>query len=187
MTYGETDTVSRSTALARLLVVGTACLFTACGSSAPAATAGGQPSKASASGPARNPGPAPVSVDACALLTKEEVGAAIGKPVIPVVESTGAAASCAYHDATHQPNKFLSLIVYVMTPDQARGAFEATKGGGRDQVAVAGVGDDAYWDSFLGLTVLKGRYEIGISVSDRDVDQLKVARTLAPKVLSRLP
>ena len=126
-------------------------------------------------------------VDACSLLTTEEVGAAIGKPVTPVTETTGQAASCAYHDATHQPNKFLSLIVYTLTPSQAKGVFEGTKGGGRDQVAVPGIGDDAYWDKIFGLSVLKGRYEIGITVTDYSVDGLKVARTLAPKLLSRLP
>jgi len=146
-----------------------------------------QGAKPAAAAAAKGSATAAAGVDACSLLTTEEVGAAIGKPVTPVTETTGQAASCAYHDATHQPDKFLSLIVYTLTPSQAKGVFEGTKGGGRDQVAVPGIGDDAYWDKTFGLSVLKGRYEIGISVTDYSVDGLKVARTLAPKLLSRLP
>jgi hypothetical protein len=126
-------------------------------------------------------------VDACSLLTAEEVGAAIGRRATPVTVTTGQAASCAYHDAANRADKLLELIVYTLTPDAARGTFEATKGGGRDQVAVPGIGDDAYWDKTFGLSVLKGRYEIGITVTASNVDRLKVARTLAPKLLSRLP
>ncbi len=130
---------------------------------------------------------AATGVDACSLLTAEEVGAALGKPVTAVTVTTGQAASCAYHDASHQPDKLVEFIVYSLTPSQAKGTFEATKGGGRDQVAVPGIGDDAYWDKTFGLSVLKGRYEVGISVTDSSVDGLKVARTLASKLLSRLP
>ncbi len=131
--------------------------------------------------------PKAAGVEGCSLLTKEEVGAAIGKPVTPINGTTGQTASCEYHNAARQPDKFLEVLVYTLTPGQAKGVFEATKGGGRDQVAVPGVGDDAYWDKMLGLCVLKGRYHVVISVTEFGVDGLKVARTLAPKVLSRLP
>jgi hypothetical protein len=104
-----------------------------------------------------------------------------------MTESTGQAASCAYHDATRQPNKFVGLVVYSVTPREAKGAFEAMKGSSSDPVPVSGLGDDAYWDRTFGLSVLKGKYKIGISVAEPAVDGLKVARTLAPKVLSRLP
>jgi len=147
------------------------------------AAASARPASAAA---AQAPAPA-AGVDACSLLTKEEVGAAIGKPVTAVTVTTGQAASCAYHDAANRSDKVLESIVYTLTPSQAKGVFEATKGGGRDQVAVPGIGDDAYWDKLSGLTVLKGRYEIGIAVTEGNVDGLKVARALAPKLLSRLP
>ncbi len=183
-------TERRSMTLVTLLIVG-GFLFTAGCGGAPTATANAQPVAAQGAAPAVAKTSAaaekPVNLDACSLLTKEEVGEAIGKPVTPIVESTGTAASCAYHDATHQPNKFLGLIVYAVTPSEARGAFEAMKSSERKQVAVPGIGDDAYWDETFGLHVVKGGYEIGISVSEPGVDELKAARTLAPKVLSRLP
>src|SRR5512146_1467412 len=58
---------------------------------------------------------AAAGVDGCSLLTKEEVGAAIGKPVTPLNRTTGEAASCEYHNAARQPDKFLDLVVYTMT------------------------------------------------------------------------
>lgn len=146
-----------------------------------------QSAKPAAVAPAQDPAKTAAAVDGCSLLTKEEVGAAIGKPVTPINGTTGQVASCEYHNTARQPDKFLELIVYTLTPSQAKGVFEGLKGGGRDQVAVAGIGDDAYWDKTFGLSVLKGRYKIGISVMEPDVDGLKVARALAPKLLSRLP
>src|SRR5512142_2163798 len=136
--------------MTRLLVIGTALLVAGCAGGAPASNASAEPARAQqapskAATTARAP-EEPLNVDACSLLTKEEVGDAIGKPVTPVVESTGAAASCAYHDASHQPNKFVGLVVYAVTPSEARGAFEAMKSAERKQVAVPGIGDDAYWD-----------------------------------------
>ena len=118
-----------------------------------------QSAEPAAVAPAQDPPKTAAGVDGCSLLTKEEVGAAIGKPVTPINGTTGQVASCEYHNAARQPDKFLGLIVYTMTPSQAKGAFEATKGGGRDQVAVPGIGDEAYWDKTFGLSVLKGRYD----------------------------
>ncbi len=184
----------RSMTVVGLLILGSVLLGADCGGSPPANTASAQPAPAQQSAPevAKPPSAtapaASESMKACALLTKEEVGAALGKPVVPMAETTaGEAASCEYHDATHQPNKFVAVLVYTLTPASAKGTFEGMRGVGGEKVAVQGIGDDAYWDGRSSLSVLKGRYHLDISVTEPDVDGLKVARTLAPKVLSRLP
>jgi hypothetical protein len=145
------------------------------------------PKPAAAAAAAQRVAPDPAAVDACSLLTAEEVGAALGKPVTVVPLTTGQASDCEYFDEKQRTDKLAAMVVYTVTPSQAKGAFEATKGGGRDQVAVSGIGDDAYWDSLMGLVVLKGRYEFSVSVLERGVDRPKVARALASKLLSRLP
>jgi hypothetical protein len=83
----------------------------------------------------------------------------------------------------------VGLSVYSLTPSQAKGAHEATKGGGRDQTSVTGLGEDAYWDkTFNQLSVLKGSYHVTLSVNALAVDDpLKAAQTLGAKALSRVP
>jgi hypothetical protein len=149
--------------------------------------------KAAASTPAAAAQAAPVSaaaVDACALLTAEEVQAAIGKAVVPQQDPTGdaRASGCSYLDTTTRI-RLASLAVYSVTPSEAKGIHEATKGGGRDQVDVPGIGEDAYWDdTFSSLDMLKGRYSVGLTIaSSAIVEAIQAAKTLGPKLLSRLP
>ena len=144
--------------------------------------------------PAARATPAPgqvAALDGCALLTKAEVEAAIDKTVEPVkVTAAGSGMSgCAYQIPEHKPQTYVDLSVFDLTPSQAKGLHEATKGGDRDQVAAPGLGDDAYWDkTFFTLYVLKGKYAISLSVDPLETsDPAKVAQALAPKVLSRLP
>ena len=183
------------------LLLATACTSAPVGgaaSSQPAATA--QPTKpptqaqpTSAAQPAAKPTTpaASVSVDACSLLTTDEVAAAIGKPVQAVKLPTGdgGTTACDYTDPANKVSRFVSTTVTAATPSQAKGIHEATKGGGRDQVAVIGLGDDAYWDNTFGkLDVLKGGYAVGMSVTaDATADRMKAAQTMASKMLARLP
>ena len=137
------------------------------------------------------PTAAAVNLDGCSLLTTDEVAAAIGKPVQAVTLPTGdsSTVACDYTDPANRGNRFVSTTVYVLTPAGAKGAHEATKGGGRDQTAISGLGDDAYWDNTLGmLSVLKGRYVVGMSVTaDATADRMKAAQAMASKILARLP
>lgn len=99
------------------------------------------------------------------------------------------AVGCSYRDATRKPIRFVGLTVHTLSPTGAKAAHEATKGGGRDQTPVAGLGDDAYWDNTFGLlSVLMGRYEITIGVTAAATDDpLGAAKALAPKLMARLP
>jgi hypothetical protein len=149
--------------------------------------------KAAASTPAAAAQAAPVSaaaVDACALLTAEEVQAAIGKAVVQQQDPTGdaRASGCSYLDTTTRI-RLASLAVFSVTPSEAKGIHEATKGGGRDQVDVPGIGEDAYWDkTFSSLDMLKGKYSVGLTIaSSATVEAIQAAKTLGPKLLSRLP
>lgn len=148
-------------------------------------------SSSSASGTSSPASVQAATLDACSLLTKEEVEAVIGKTVNPVRTATSTDLfSCAYEDPEHKPQYFIAVTVFASTPSAAKGLHEATKGGGRDQVPITGLGDDAYWDETLGgdLYVLKGKYAASMSVSALDIEEpQEAAEALAPKLLARLP
>ena len=132
------------------------------------------------------------ALDVCSLLPKEEVETVIGKTVDPVRTATSTNVfSCSYNDpASKLPGSIIDITVAMLTPEQAKGLHEMTKGGGRDQEEVPYIGDDAYWDKELGgtLYVLQDKYALSMSVSTSDVEEPQVAaRTLAPKLLAKLP
>jgi hypothetical protein len=63
-----------------------------------------------------------------------------------------------------------------------------TKDNAADVETVAGVGDEAFWDSILnGLEVLEGKYDVRIDVSPDGWDARAIAEELAAKVVDRLP
>lgn len=155
---------------------------------APAASTPAAPPTSAA---AKATAPASALLDACVLLTKDDVQSAIGKPVKSVKEDadSATATSCGYKDAATQSYRLVSLVIYPSTNAQAKGVHESTRTKNRPQVAVANLGDDAYWDMSLGtLDVLKGKYSIGLFVAgDAANDQVAAARSMASKLLSRLP
>jgi hypothetical protein len=191
-----------------LVAVGT-LLLSACGGGSPAASTGAQPtaSTKAAEPPAQSAQPpakaaptqapaaaanspaAASTLDACSFLTAQEVQAVIGKAVVPVTDSSDPRGlGCSYHDASSN-SRLVSYAVYPLSPSQAKQVHELTKGGGRDQIEVAGIGEDAYWDeTFDSLNVLQGRYAVSLAVSDFDADEpLEVAEELVSKLLARLP
>lgn len=139
-----------------------------------------QPSQAAAAAPA-----AAVQVDACQLLTKQEIEAALGKSVgEPVPETTPPVFGCRWA-APGFDGVSVAVLVFG-SPTEALGAFEmALKINNYDQIA--GVGERAYTSPIYEITVLKSRYELSVDVTLSQADRLAIAKQLAEKALARLP
>jgi hypothetical protein len=141
-------------------------------------------------------------IDACSLLTKEEVEKATGRQVLaPLQEKVGNLATCYYGNPespviNNRPlDSFIkvSLMVgiegqyYAGPVAQARDTYEMAKKNAASAQVVGELGDDAYWDeTFKSLNVLRGRYMLDISVS-AEVGGIDVAKGVAAKILQRLP
>ena len=129
-------------------------------------------------------------IDPCALVTKEEVETAIGVSVTePVREDVANLFTCSYKDLETSIYEVVGVSVFVAErEDDARDLYEMAKNNAADAETVAGIGDEASWDSILnGLEVLKGKYNIRIDVSPDGWDTLAIAKELAAKALGRLP
>lgn len=156
----------------------------AAGSTQPAPTTASAPTgsaKASASASA-------ATLDACTLLTKPEVEAAIGAPVKdPEKQALGPMVACTFQDPTNPIITVASVTVFIGA--DAKEAASIHELGKRDGQAVAGLGDDAYLGPFGNLEVLKGKYSVSVSVvsTSEGTDRLSVAKSLASKALARLP
>jgi len=127
------------------------------------------------------------SIDACALVIKEEAEAALGASVSePTREDTPPIAACSYETAD-----FDSVSVSVLTyddSDQAEEGFQMAIDI-NDYPEVPGIGDRAY-DARpgFGLTVLKGRYELEVDVSlEGGEADFEAAKELAATAVERLP
>ena len=127
------------------------------------------------------------SIDACALVTKEEAEAVLGASVGDAQrEDTPPVTACTYETAD-----FDSVSVSVLTyedSDQAEEGFQMAIDI-NDFPEVPGIGDRAY-DArpAFGLTVLKGRYELEVDVSlEGDEAEFVAAKDLAATAVERLP
>ncbi len=141
-------------------------------------------------------------IDACSLLTKEEVEKATGRQVLaPLQENAANLATCYYGNPespviNNRPlDSFIkvSLMVgiegqyYAGPVAQVRDTYEMARKNAASAQAVDKLGDDAYWDgTFKSLNVLRGKYLLDISVSS-DVGGLDIATGIAAKILQRLP
>ena len=140
-----------------------------------------------------------VPLDACSLLTKAEVEALVGTRALePRREQTANLVTCAFGDpespkvAGRSLAQVLSLSVFTGEEGayhagpvaQARDAYETTRKNAASAEAVAGLGDDAYWDgAFKSLSARKGRYWITVeAASGRGA-----AEKAMGKAIARLP
>jgi len=127
------------------------------------------------------------SLDACALVTREEAEAVLGASVgEPAREDTPPIAAC-----TYETPDFDSVSVSVLTYDDSAQAEEGFQIAIdiNDFPEVPGIGDRAY-DArpAFGLTVLKGRYELEVDVSlEGDEAEFEAAKDLAATAVERLP
>jgi len=158
---------------------------------------------------------AAINLDACSLLTKEEVGSVQGSAVNDTKRSERSDdlfrfAECFY--TTAESNKSVNLALVQQRPDQQnksspkdfwnkkfdpyRNEEPKTKSGDEKEQApgpkkISNLGDDAYWagNRFGGtLYVLKGDafISIGLGGTDDEETKLKKSKALAQKALQRL-
>ena len=124
-------------------------------------------------------------IDACALITQDEADAVLGAATgEPVRGDTPPVNSCAY-----QAEGFDSISVTVVTHTDKAEAERAflTAIDINDYPEIEGLGDRAYNAQPIGdVTVLVGRYELGVDVSGPEND-LEAAQDLAETAIGRMP
>jgi hypothetical protein len=173
-------------------------LFSSCSQSQDAAK-----TDPGASEPAAKAAAAPfVPVDACSLLSKDEVQTITGKTVMePLKEQVANLVTCTYGDPGAPqiaPGRSVSqiLTIAVFTGEegayfagavaQAKDAFDLGRKNAASAQAVSGLGEDGYWDAILrGLHVLKGKHELTVTVESDG--GLNLARGVAEKALAKIP
>jgi hypothetical protein len=139
--------------------------------------------------------------DACSLLSKAEVEAAVRRTVlVPKREPIFNICNCLYGDPQAPPDKLepapiVSVSVFVGGmeerfpgfPKEAKDTFEMMKKSATTPRPIAELGDDAYWEnSRRELVILRGKYMTAIKLQPDSGDQ-PAAKVLAAKVLERLP
>ena len=128
--------------------------------------------------------PQPGQIDACSLLKKAEVEAAVGHPVPePRKQQAGNVSSCTYEDS--QTHRLIATLEVVAStdPTQAREIFKARSQSLAKTEPVGGLGDDARWNPIsMNLHVLRGKYVVSV-VTQR----LDAAKKLVANTLQRLP
>lgn len=174
-------------------------------SASPALTANGaalrtvQPSSIDTPEPAA-PQAEDIQLNACTLLDKTDVEAAVDREVLdPSSEQVASLACCSYGDPEMPIISVVTVCAFIGSDTeyyagaeaQARDLFEMSKQNAASAQPVSGLGEDAYWDEiFASLNVLQGRYELSIEISmdaeDSDI-LLDLSMELAQKALQRLP
>jgi hypothetical protein len=139
-----------------------------------------QPTKAEA-----GIGEASAGIDACALITQDEADAVLGTATgEPVRDDTPPINACAY--GTESFDVVSVTIVTYADKAEAEDAYQMAIDI-NDYPEIEGLGDRAYNAQPIGdVTVLVGRYELGVDVSGPEND-LEVARKLAAAAIGRLP
>lgn len=125
-------------------------------------------------------------VDACALVTTDEVSAALGETVAEGIgTSQSPFATCTWEA---ESGNFIDVMVYSASRDEVEAYFEISR---EDFEEIDGIGEAAYWagSPFLQIEVLQGTYDVAISVGvyEPDFDARRVAIDLAGKAIDRIP
>ena len=146
------------------------------------------------SAPAQSQSSTP-ALNACSLLTKTDIQAAVGKPVLDGMPDQAAElATCAYGNPSapqvggRPTDVLVSLGVFTGSqPGQAKGAFDIAKKNAAEVDAVSGIGEEAFWDKYVrSLRVFKGNHLLDVSLG-ADLGDLKTARAIAEQALAKLP
>ena len=135
--------------------------------------------------------PEEAELDVCGLVTKAEVEAALGVPVLDGEPQQAANLfTCSFNDPEAPIFTAAGVAVFVAeNDDDANEVYELAKSNAAEVQEVDGLGEAAYWDATLNtMQILQGRYEISIDVAaDDGLDQLAAAKAIAAQALSRLP
>lgn len=130
-------------------------------------------------------------VDACALVTKADIEAAIGAPVLDgEAEQAANLYTCSYNDPAFANISIAGVAVFVeLREGEAQEIYELAKSNAAEVQEVDGIGDEAYWDDTLNtMQILSGKYELGIDVaSEEGRDQVAAAKTIGAKAIAALP
>lgn len=143
-----------------------------------------------------------VPLDACTLLSKADVETITGKTVLdPAKQEMANLSTCSYGDpeSPKLPNGHVLsnvLTVSVFTGEegayyagpvaQAKDIFETARKNAASPQKVAGLGEDAYWDSTLHtLHVYLSKYQLEFDVDPEK--GLDLARAVAEKAITKLP
>jgi Protein of unknown function (DUF3558) len=173
-----------------LAVVGICALMAGCTPGISSGAGGNQPPQATQPpAAASSPQSSGLVIDACALLTRQDVETALGKSVgDPMPENFPGNYSCKY-EAADLDNLSINVIVYDTNKDAAD-AYQMELDINK-YTEVSGIGDRALRASpIFDITVLKGRYELSIGIFSSTGDEesnYQKAKTLAEKALARLP
>ena len=143
-------------------------------------------------GPAAQPTEVPASsnqgsgasVEACSLLTAQEVSEALAQEVAegkPSLATNANASACEWSGGS------VSAILEVLT--QGGAAWYDSVNFGQEDEPVEGIGDKAGFDDIGVLDVLAGDKMLSLQIIlfFSDVDELEAAKSLAQRVLDRLP
>lgn len=126
-------------------------------------------------------------INACELITKEEAEAALASPVgDPIEEIYPPIYGCRY-ESTGFNYVSVSVIAYE-DAKQAEVAFQVAIDI-NSYTEVSGIGDRASRGIIYDISVLKGKYELSIDLSNDEDDEIQFekAKTLAALVVDRLP
>ena len=138
-------------------------------------------------------------VDACALLTKEDVESFLGEPVgAPAITRTEAMGNivtqCRY--SAPSGNKRVGLLLrQAATADEAAKIFKKARDAskelsGAEPQVIDGLGESAYWTggNLKQLNVLKGDAWLIITASPGNgTDPLEASKSVSRKILARMP
>lgn len=157
----------------------------------PAATAtlDAEPTSADAEDtPASDPA---IELNACDLVSEQDIEAAIGAPVGEgTPEQAANLFTCSYADPEFPAFSIAGVAVLVAdNNDDAKEIYELAKSNAAGVQEVNGVGEAAYWDDVLAsMQIVDGRYEVSVDVaSEEGRDQVGAATTIAQKALAALP
>lgn len=183
------------------LVCGAAVLLAACSSSsvsasaAPATTSGTPASNSSAAAPAPSATGAAGNFDSCSVVTQAEAASALGQAVTPGVlgnATVEGGLACVFYGpsapAPRIPNvaQADSVRVVVVRGPKALSWYQDYKSKVGAQ-PVTGYGDQAYYDGYASLSVLKGGYYLRIAVAPAGAPpSLAAEKQLATAILPKL-
>ncbi len=166
-----------------------ACLVVAaCGGGTPSTQGSASAAPPADTGPAQ---PATPRVAACSLMTRADVRALLGRPVSDGRQEDAAELSTCQYGVTigagAPPMVLLTVGVFSGTrPGQAQGVYDIARRNAAGVEAVAGLGDEAYWDDLLHtLRTVRGNVQIDVTIAS-DLGGLKMARAVAEKLLGAL-
>ena len=122
------------------------------------------------------------AVDACTLLTDEEVEAILGDSASAEPEVSPPFYGCRW--STGALSSVSVDVISWANPDIAQSSFDFYLG---DVTPVDGIGDGALYNELVDLAFIIDSYEVTIDVTGEAPAARDHARELAPKVISRLP